>query len=503
MTQRDQEQGAAGSNRTSDRGDAALGSSAPFTDDALFHVQAAASADPGAAHPSRGGADDAMAGPETEPSFFGEHASTGRKTRRRRRRPAPPFARFEWLIAWRYLRAKRKENFASIITVISFMGIMLGVAALITVMGVMNGFRSDLMNRILGVSGHAYVQASYGPLKDFDAIAKDLRAVPGVTQAVPVVEGGVMAMRGGVFNYALVRGLRRDDLRSLTLVSDNIVAGSLADFEGGRAIAIGSRAAFNFGVGVGDRLTLISPGGSATPFGTAPRQKAYKIAAIFEVGMSQFDESFIFMPLEQAQLYFNTGDGINKIDIMIDNPDEVKRYRLPLLDAAGSGTRVVDWQQVNATLFGALQVERNVMFIIMGLIIVVAALNIISGLVMLVKDKGRDIAVLRTMGASSGAVLRVFLIAGASVGVIGTLAGFGLGIVLCTYIEPIRRFLSYVLQSELFPPDIYFLNKMVAEINNGEVTAVLIFALALSLIAPLYPAWRAARLDPVEALRYE
>ncbi len=417
-------------------------------------------------------------------------------------RSAPPFAPFEWLIAWRYMRAKRKANFASIITTISFLGIMLGVAALITVMAVMNGFRTDLMTRILGVSGHAYVQASYGPLLDFDRVAEDIRAVPGVTRAVPVVEGGVMAARDGTFNYALVRGLRQDDLRSLTLVSDNIIAGTLSNFEGGRAIALGSRAAANFGVGIGDRITLISPQGSSTPFGTAPRQKAYEVAVIFQVGMSQFDESMIFMPLEQAQLYFNKGSGVSKIDVMIANPSDVKRFRLPILEASGAGTRIVDWQQVNATLVGALQVERNVMFIIMGLIIIVAALNIISGLVMLVKDKGRDIAVLRTMGASSGAVLRVFMIAGAAVGVIGTLAGFGLGLLLCTYIEEIRQFLSFVLQSDLFPEDIYFLSKMVAEINNGEVTAVLIFALTLSLLAPLYPAWRAARLDPVEALRY-
>ncbi|MGF1454830.1 MAG: lipoprotein-releasing ABC transporter permease subunit [Alphaproteobacteria bacterium] len=498
---RDQDGRGGGQKPETDGGGEAGPSLAPFTDDLLFNVQAAAAADGSAAVTS-----DAMDGPAPRaplppaPSVPGQ---SGTGTRRTRRRPAPVFAPFEWLIAWRYLRAKRKENFASIITVISFMGIMLGVAALITVMAVMNGFRSDLMDRILGVSGHAYVQASYGPLKDYDAIAADIRGVAGVTRAVPVVEGGVMAMRGGLFNYALVRGLRQEDLRSQPLVSENIIAGSLADFEGGRAIAIGSRAAANFGVGVGDRITLVAPGGAATPFGTAPRQKGYRIVAIFEVGMSQFDESFIFMPLEQAQLYFNKGDGITKIDIMVERPDDVKRYRLPILEAGGSGIRVVDWQQVNATLFGALQVERNVMFIIMGLIIIVAALNIISGLVMLVKDKGRDIAVLRTMGATSGSVLRIFLIAGASVGVVGTLAGFGLGLLLCTYIEPIRQFLSYVLQSELFPPDIYFLNKMVAEINNGEVTAVLIFALALSLLAPLYPAWRAARLDPVDALRYE
>ncbi len=423
--------------------------------------------------------------------------------KRQRPKPPTPFAGFEWWIAGRYLRAKRKENFASIISIISFLGIMLGVATLITVMAVMNGFRTDLMNRILGLNGHMVVQQSVGPLTDYDGVVADIMTVPGVTQAAPVVEGGVMAVRDGQFSYAMVRGFRLADLQAQPLVADNIIAGSLDSFENGAVVALGNRAAARFGVSVGDRITLISPRGAATPFGTAPRQKAYEIGALFNVGMSQFDESFIFMPMAEAQKYFSTGPGVTQVEVMIADPEQVKRYRIPILEAAGADKRIIDWQQVNASLVSALQVERTMMFIILSLIIIVAALNIISGLVMLVKDKGRDIAVLRTMGATKGAILRVFLISGASIGVVGTLAGFALGLVLCFNIEAIRQFISSMLQTDLFSPEVYFLSKMTAEINNGEVIAVLAFALALSLLAPLYPAWRAARLDPVEALRYE
>lgn len=436
-----------------------------------------------------------------------------RRRRRRSRRAAPAFAPYEWWISWRYLRAKRKENFASIISMLSFIGIMLGVATLITVMAVMNGFRSDLMNRILGLDAHAYVIA-HGrgePLLDFDRVAADIRKVPGVASAVPIVEGGVLAGRGGAFSFTFVRGIRPEDLEQLSggLQEKNvvkgglIVAGRLDDLQGGRSIAIGSGMARDLGIFVGDRITLLSPHGASTAFGTAPRQKSYEVVAIFEVGYPEFDAALAFLPLEQAQIYFGTGSGVSKIDVMVDDPLKIDSYHENILKASGAGVFVADWRARRGSLFGALQVERNVMFIILGLIIIVAALNIISGLVMLVKDKGRDIAVLRTMGASSGTVLRIFLIAGAAIGVVGTLAGFGLGVLLSLNIESIRQFLSAVLQAELFPSDVYLLDQMRAEINNLEVVAVLAFALTLSILAPLYPAWRAARLDPVEALRYE
>ncbi|MFP3942415.1 MAG: lipoprotein-releasing ABC transporter permease subunit [Alphaproteobacteria bacterium] len=417
------------------------------------------------------------------------------------------FAPFEWLLALRYLGAKRKESFVSVNAGFSFFGIMLGVAVLIVVMAVMNGFRTELLGKILGVDGHAFVYATAGPLTDFDQVANEIRDVPGVTRVSPLVEGEVLVSANGVTSGALVRGIRPEDLQSMETVAPSVkgdmATGTLDNFKGSRNLAVGSKLAQRFGLRVGDKLTLIAPEGPVTPFGAVPRRKAYRVVAIFEVGMHQYDNTFIFMPLEQARLFFGTNEGVHKLEVMVDDPDQVRKHALAMLNAVDAPVRINTWQQVHSSFFNALQVERTVMFFILLLIIIIAAFNIVSGLIMLVRDKNRDIAVLRTMGATSGTIMRVFLIAGASVGVAGTLAGFVLGVVLSNNVETINKFMSRLTGTKLFDPVIYFLSELPAEINNGEVAAVVIAALVIALLAPVYPAWRAAKTDPVDALRYE
>ncbi len=412
------------------------------------------------------------------------------------------FAPFEWMLALRYLRAKRQESFISVISGFSLVGIALGVATLIIVMSVMNGFRHELLKSILGLNGHVTVLSSGGSLPDYDALTQRMRAVPGVTRAAPVVDGEVMASQNGVNQGAVVRGLRTADLQNLTTVSKTLSPGALAGFGNGDEVIIGAGLAQRMGIHAGGSITLIAPKGNVTPFGTTPRIKTYRVAGVFRIGMTQYDTGFIFMPLEEAQLFFNSEGGVSEVEVMVTDPDNDLAMLPGLSQAAGRGTRLVPWQQTNSSFFEALQVERNVMFLILTLIILVAALNIVSGLIMLVKDKSGDIAILRTMGASRGAVMRVFLIAGASIGVIGTLLGFAIGVVFCANIESIRQGLSRLTGTTLFDPTIYFLSKMPAEMDTGEVTAVVVMALTLTFLATLYPSWRAAKLDPVEALRY-
>lgn len=413
------------------------------------------------------------------------------------------FAPFEWMLAIRYLRAKRQESFISVISGFSLVGIALGVATLIIVMSVMNGFRHELLKSILGLNGHVTVQANDGLLlRDFDALTGKLRAVPGVTRAAPVVDGQVMASQNGVNSGVLVRGLHPADLKSLTLVSSTLSPDALNGFDSGDEVIIGAGLARKMGIRVGGSITLIAPKGNVTPFGTTPRIKTYKVSGTFKVGMTQYDTSFIFMPLSEAQLFFNAENGVTSIEVMVTDPDSDLAMLPALQQVLDRNNRLVPWQETNSSFFEALQVERNVMFLILTLIILVAALNIVSGLIMLVKDKSGDIAVLRTMGASRGAVMRVFLIAGASIGVVGTLLGFVIGVVFCANIESIRQALSRLTGTTLFDPTIYFLSKMPAELDAGEVTAVVVMALTLTLLATLYPSWRAAKLDPVEALRY-
>ena len=412
------------------------------------------------------------------------------------------FNAFERMVAFRYLRARRQEGFVSVIAIFSLLGIALGVATLIIVMSVMNGFRADLLGRILGLNGDLGVYAASGGLGDFDATAQKVSQLPGVTRVTPLVEGQVMATSDNGASGALVRGVRPEDLRSLPLLAEHIVQGSLADFSGD-GVAIGDRLARRLGVTVGSPVTVISPQGTATAFGTMPRIKTYQVVALFNVGMYEYDNSFIYVPLEAAQLFFRLPGEVSSLEVFVADPDQVRQEGRAIATALGGHVRIVDWQQANSSLFNAVEIERNVMFLILTLIIVVAAFNIISSMIMMVKDKGRDIAILRTMGASRAAILRIFMLSGASIGVVGTLAGFVLGIVFTRNIEAIRQAIQSVIGTDLFAAEIYFFTRIPARIDSGEVAAVVIMALALSFLATLYPSWRAARLDPVEALRYE
>jgi len=342
-----------------------------------------------------------------------------------------PFSGFEWMLALRYLRARRKEGFISVIAGFSFIGIMLGVATLIIVMAVMNGFRNELFDKILGLNGHMLVRPLGTEFKNYDDVAKRLREVEQVRKAIPLVEGQVMISAEDAARGVIVRGIREDDLKNLEAIGGNIFFGTLDDFGERRGIVLGTRLANALGVRVGDGITLVSPRGAQTPFGTAPRIQRYPVAAIFEIGMSQYDESIAFLPLQQAQAFFNSPDAVSALELMLDNPDAVNVVRPRLAALLPPNLIMSDWRERNATFYNTLKVERNVMFMILTLIVLVAALNIISGLIMLVKDKSSSIAILRTMGATRGAIMRVFFITGASIGVVGTLAGLALGVVVC------------------------------------------------------------------------
>src|SRR5213082_1008286 len=348
-----------------------------------------------------------------------------------------PFAPFEWLLSLRYLRARRQEGVISVNAAFSFLGIMLGVATLIIVMAVMNGFRKELLDKILGLNGHLLVQPLESPLTDWKDVADRINQVAGIRLAAPVVDGQALASSAFNASGVLVGGMRAEDLNNLTSIAKNIKQGSLDGFDEGQGVTIGRRLADQLSLHAGDSITLVSPKGAVTPMGTTPRIKPYKIAAVFEIGMSEYDSSFVFMPLPESQAYFNRKDDVTAIEVFTDNPDRIDAYRKSVTEAAGRPVFLVDWRQRNSTFFNALQVERNVMFLILTMIVLVAALNIVSGLIMLVKDKSGDIAILRTMGATQGAVMRVFLITGASIGVIGTFTGFIVGTLVCLNVESI------------------------------------------------------------------
>ena len=416
------------------------------------------------------------------------------------------FGSFERTVAARYLRARRGERFVSVIAAFSLVGIALGVATLIIVMAVMNGFRADLLSRILGFNGDLGVFPEVSAMTDYESLAARIAAAPGVVSAAPLVQGEVLLSSGPYSGGGVVRGLSDRDLGRFREVADNIRVGRLDDLRGDDAIAIGLTLAQRAGLAIGSRLTLISPQGEATAFGTVPRIRAYRVVAIFQAGVNDYDASYVFLPLHAAQVYFQLDDppAVSEIEVNVADPERIApvTHRLTTM-LAGDGLRVIDWTQSNNSFFGAVEVEQNVMFLILTLIIVVAAFNVISSLIMMVKDKTRDIAVLRTFGAGRGAILRIFLMCGASVGITGTVVGTALGVVFCLNIERIRLWLQSVTGTQLFNPEVYYLEHLPAKLEWDEVAKVIVMALALSILATVYPSWRAARTDPVEALRHE
>ncbi len=418
-----------------------------------------------------------------------------------------PFGVWERMVAGRYLRAKKSQGGVALISIISFIGITLAVAVLIIVMSVMNGFRSELLNRILGFNGHVYVAGGVLQTPERDAMVMRLRKLPGVTQAAPVIEAQAMALGMGQISGAIVRGLSPADLKATEIIASNIVSGSLEGFGdgeyGGDLILVGDDLARNLGVQAGDALTLISPTGGATAFGATPQRKSYTVAGTFKVGMSQYDQAFIYMPLAQAQLFFGRDTGVDFVEMKLADPDQAVDMKPAVARISGPASIVTDWTQKNASYWGALQVERNVMFLILTMLLFIAAMNIISGLVMLVKNKSRDIAILRTMGAGQGSILRIFFMTGATIGLLGTLTGLGIGVLFCTFIGEIQQFVEWATGAQVFNSDVYFLTRVPAKIDWIEVAGITGGALAMTFVASLPSAWRASRLDPVEALRYE
>ncbi|HZZ88236.1 MAG TPA: lipoprotein-releasing ABC transporter permease subunit [Caulobacteraceae bacterium] len=420
---------------------------------------------------------------------------------------AAPFSAWERELAFRYLRARRSEGGVALISIISFLGIMLAVAVLIIVMSVMNGFRADLSGMILGFNGHDYVVSPAETPQARAAIIGRLRAMPHVVQAIPVVESQTLAQSASGAAGAIVRGVTPADLKATAIIANNIKAGSLAGFgqgeDGGDVVILGKRLAESLGVQPGEAITLISPASTATALGALPIQKTYIVGGLFEVGMSEYDQAFVYMPLNQAQLFFGRGPSIDYIEVKLDNPELAPDLKPALAQASGPGAVVTDWTQKNQAYFGALMVEHNVMFLILALLVLLASLNIISALVMLVKNKGRDIAILRTMGAGQGAILRVFFLCGATVGALGTAAGLLIGVLFCWNIAGIQHVVEWITGQQVFSAQVYFLSRVPAKIEWHEVVSITLIALAASFLATLPPAFRASRLDPVEALRYE
>lgn len=409
---------------------------------------------------------------------------------------------FEIMLALRYLRARRREGFISVIAGFSLVGIALGVATLIIVLSVMNGFRKELLGRVLGLNGHVNIYGRNALLTDYDAILDKVRPLAVVRHAFPMIEGQVLTTIKGTTSGAMIRGMRPADMAAKPVMGGAAVGGDWAVLSGDK-IGIGARMAGRLGVALGDYMTLVSPKGTVTPFGTIPNTRSFEIAVVFDSGMYEYDNNFIFMPLDTAQQFLKMDGQVTALEIYVTDPDHVEHANADIINAIGGAGRVSDWKKLNGSFFTALQVERNVMFLILTLIILVAAFNIISGMIMLIKDKTGDIAILRTMGAGRHAILRIFLMTGASLGMIGTCAGFLLGLTITLNLSKIQHWLEAITGQKLWDPTIRFLTQIPSEIDWGEVGLVVTISLLLTLLAAIIPAWRAARIDPVEALRYE
>ena len=416
------------------------------------------------------------------------------------------FGPFERMVAGRYLRARKGERFVSIIAIFSLVGIALGVATLIVVTSVMSGFQTELVTRILGANGHVTIEAYAGlKIDNYQQLVANIGKLPNVASATPVLDGqALLTTNSGGSRGGLVRGMTQADLRALHTVSDNILLGSLNDFTGDDAIVVGVGLANFYRLKIGDPLTIISPQGAATAFGTIPRVRAYRVVAVFDAGLSDYNSSIVFLPLDAAQAFFQKPNGVTGVEIRMHNPDQVDAVGPALTAMIDSKTAWArDWRHANDGLIGVLQVQKDTMFIVLGMIVLVAAFNVISSLIMLVKDKRADIAVLRTIGASSGAILRIFLMCGAFVGVSGTLIGTAIGVIFCWNIHEIQHTIERMTGGEVFSSSVFMLTKLPNTIDWGDVVRVVVLGLALSLLATIYPSWRAAKTDPVEALRHE
>jgi lipoprotein-releasing system permease protein len=427
-----------------------------------------------------------------------------------------PFAAFEWMLALRYLRARRKEGFVSVISLFSFLGIMLGVATLIVVLGVFNGFHDELLSRFLGYTGHANIYTpNLDPLMGYDDIKKRVEKVSGVTKVVSLIEQQVMVSSVKASTGAVVRALSEVDLKKLKSINNDAlrtaikvpgqmdVAPSLEGWDKAEGVAIGERMAWRHQVGMGDSITLIAPNGPETVMGNTPRIRDYKVVAIFKMGLSEFDENVLYMPLAEAQDFFSMDQGVTALELDVKDPEGISALVGPIHDAAGKDLMIQTWKDKNREFFSTILMQRNVLFIVMTMIILVAAMNIISGLTMLVKDKSRAIAILRTMGATSAAIQRVFFMTGAAIGVAGTFAGLVLGLVISGNANSIRKGVEVITGVDPFDPKIYYLSELTTRNDVGQITGIVFMTLLLTFLATLYPSWRASKLDPVEALRYE
>jgi lipoprotein-releasing system permease protein len=413
-------------------------------------------------------------------------------------------SRYERMIAKRYLLPGRGERFIALVASISLVAVMLGVAALVIVMSVMNGFRAELFDKVVGLNGHAVIQGYGGRLPGWREILAEAQRTPGVTEATPLIEQPLMASHEGRVEGVLARGMRVEDIRSNAVLKGKVLDGRLAELVPGSGnVAIGARLAEVLGARVGSSISLISPQGQTTVFGTVPRIVSYRVAAIFEVGVYDYDKAFVVMPIEDAQTLLMLGDAVAMIAVQTTDPDDVGNILRPLAAKVGTQGIITDWRQMNATIFEALQVERVAMFVVLSIIVLVAVFNILSSLIMLVRAKTRDIAILRTMGATRAGLIKVFVTIGTSIGAVGILAGLILSAVFLFYRQAVVEFVQFVTGQNLWDPSIRFLTELPAKTDPLEVTGIVVMALVLSFLATLYPAFKAASTDPVQVLRYE